>query len=187
MKSTMLMICGLLLSWNVNALEVAGVKLADTAQVGNASLQLNGAGIRTKLFFKIYVGALYLPQKQAAAEAIIADEREHRVALHIVRDLSSEKLLNAFNEAIAANHSKEELAALDAQLKQMAQIFNAVKEVKPGDVVTLDYLPASGTQISVNGAARGTIAGAAFNRALLRIWLGNKPVQDDLKKEMLGG
>ena len=187
MNKSALVICGVLLSWNVNALEVASVKLADTAQVGNASLQLNGAGIRTKLFFKIYVGALYLPQKQASAEVIIADEREHRVALHIMRDLSSEKLLNAFNEAITANHSKEELAALDVQLKQMAQIFNAVKEVKPGDVVTLDYLPVSGTQISVNGTARGTIAGAAFNRALLKIWLGNKPVQDDLKKEMLGG
>ncbi|MDO8988578.1 MAG: chalcone isomerase family protein [Sideroxyarcus sp.] len=187
MKRILAVACGLLLSWNASALEVAGVKLPDTAQVGSASLQLNGAGIRTKLFFKIYVSALYLPQKQASAEAIIADEREHRVDLHIMRDLSSEKLLNAFNEAIEANHTKEELGALDGQLKEMAQIFNAVKEVKPGDVIALDYLPASGTQISVNGAARGTIAGAAFNRALLKIWLGNKPAQDDLKKAMLGG
>ncbi|MBU0621106.1 MAG: chalcone isomerase family protein [Gammaproteobacteria bacterium] len=187
MKKSMMMVCVLLLSWNACALEVAGVKLSDTAQVGSANLQLNGAGIRSRLFFKIYVGALYLPQKQASAEVIIADEREHRVALHIVRELSSEKLLNAFNEAIAANHTKEELAALDGQLKQMAQIFNEVKEVKPGDVVALDYMPASGTQISVNGIARGTIAGTEFNRALLRIWLGGKPVQDDLKKAMLGG
>lgn len=187
MKKLLVMACGLLLSWNSSALEVAGVKLPDTAQVGSANLQLNGAGIRTKLFFKVYVGALYLPQKQASAEAIIADEHEHRVALHIVRDLSSDKLLNAFNEAIEANHTKDELEALNAQLKQMAEIFNAVKEVKPGDVITLDYLPASGTQISVNGAARGTITGAAFNKALLRIWLGNKPAQEDLKKGMLGG
>jgi hypothetical protein len=187
MKRISLIVCGLLLSWNVNALELAGVKLADTAQVGSANLQLNGAGIRTKLFFKIYVGALYLPQKQASADTIIADEHEHRVALHIVRDLSSDKLLHAFNEAIEANHTKEELSALSSQLKQMAEIFNAVKEVKPGDVITLDYLPTSGTQISVNGAARGTIAGAAFNKALLKIWLGSKPAQEDLKKGMLGG
>ncbi|MBI5889078.1 MAG: chalcone isomerase family protein [Nitrosomonadales bacterium] len=187
MRKSLLVICALLLSWNTNALEVAGVKLPDTAQVGNASLQLNGAGIRTKLFFKIYVGALYLPQKQASAETIIADEHEHRVALHIMHELSSEKLFNAFNDAIEANHTPAELATLNAQIKQMAQIFDAVKEVKPGDVITLDYLPASGTQIGVNGTARGTIAGAEFNRALLKIWLGTKPVQDDLKKEMLGG
>lgn len=187
MNKLLVMLCGLLLSWNASALEVAGVKLPDTAQVGSANLQLNGAGIRTKLFFKVYVGALYLPQKQTSAEAVIADDREHRVALHIVRDLSSDKLLNAFNEAIEANHTKDELAALGAQLKQMAEIFNAVKEVKPGDVITLDYLPAGGTQISVNGTARGTIAGSAFNKALLRIWLGSKPAQEDLKKGMLGG
>ncbi len=187
MKKILLLLCSALLSWNVNALEVAGVKLADRAQVGSASLQLNGAGIRTRLFFKVYVAALYLPQKQKSAEAIVADEHEHRVALYILRELTSTKLLGAFNDAIEANHTAAELAALDAQLKQMAQIFNAVVEVKPGDVITLDYLPASGTQISVNGTARGTIAGAAFNRALLKIWLGSKPVQDDLKKEMLGG
>jgi hypothetical protein len=148
---------------------------------------LNGAGIRTRLFFEVYVGALYLPQKQTSADSIIADEHEHRIALHIVRDLSSDKLLHAFNEAIEANHTKDELAALGAQLRQMAEIFNAVKEVKPGDVITLDYLPAYGTQIGVNGAVRGTIAGVAFNKALLKIWLGSKPAQDDLKKGMLGG
>ena len=187
MKRILMLACAVLLSWNANALEVAGVKLPDTAQVGNANLQLNGAGIRTKLFFKIYVAALYLPQRQKAADTVVAEEREHRVALHILRELSSAKLLGAFNDAIEANHSAAELSALEPQLRQMAQIFDTVKEVKPGDVISLDYLPGSGTQISVNGTARGTIAGLAFNRALLRIWLGNKPAQDDLKKELLGG
>ena len=186
MKKILLLLCCVLLSRNVSALELAGVQVADKAQVGNVSLQLNGAGIRTKFFFKIYVAALYLPQKQASGEAVIADEHEHRVALHILHELSSKKLYGAFSEAIEANHTAAELAALDAQLKQMAQIFDAMKEVKPGDVITLDYLPGSGTQIGVNGTVRGTIPGAAFNRALLKIWLGGKPVQDDLKKGLLG-
>lgn len=187
MKKILLIIFGLLLSWNANALELAGVKLSDTAQVGNTSLQLNGAGIRTKLIFKVYVGALYLPQKQTSADAIIADDHEHRVALHMLREMGSEKLFNAFNDAITANHTPAEMGALDSQLKQMAQIFSAVKEVKPGDVITLDYLPSSGTQINVNSTALGSIVGGAFNRALLKIWLGSKPVQEDLKKGMLGG
>lgn len=187
MQKRLLLICAILLSWSASAMEVAGVKLADTAQVGSANLQLNGAGIRTKFFFKIYVGALYLPQKQTSGEAVIADEREHRVALHILHELSSQKLFHAFSEAIEESHTPAELAALNAPIRQLEQIFDAVKEVKPGDVITLDYLPASGTQIGVNGVARGTIAGAAFNRALLKIWLGSKPVQDDLKKGMLGG
>jgi len=73
----------------ISAAEVAGVKVGDNAQVGAQTLVLNGAGIRSKWMFKVYVGALYLPQKQASAEAIIADERVHRVALHMLRDLGS--------------------------------------------------------------------------------------------------
>ena len=187
MNKILLLVCGVLLSWHANALEVAGVKLADKTQVGNVGLQLNGAGVRTKLFLKIYVAALYLPQKQTSAEAVVADEGEHSIALHILRELSGQKLFKAFNDAIKANHTSAELAVLDPQIRQMAQIFDAVKEVKPGDVITLDYSPVSGTQIGVNGTARGTIVGTTFNRALLKIWLGNKPVQGDLKKEMLGG
>ena len=186
MKKLLLVICCVLSSWNAGALEIAGVKLADEVRVGDVGLQLNGAGIRTKLFFKVYVGALYLPQKQSSAEAIISGEREHRVALHLLRELSSEKLLNAFNDAIAENHTPAELVALGAQLKQMKQIFDAVKEVKTGDVITLDYMPASGTQISVNGTLKGTIIGIAFNAALLKIWLGENPVQGDLKLKLLG-
>lgn len=171
----------------VLAAEVAGVKVSDTAQVGAQPLLLNGAGVRNKWLFKVYVGALYLPQQETSAEAIIADEHPHRVALHMLRDLGSKKLYGAFSEAIGANHTPAELAALDAELKQMAQIFDAIGEAKEGDLISLDYLPAGGTQIGVNGTVRGTIAGAAFNRALLKIWLGRKPAQESLKKEMLGG
>lgn len=182
-------ISGLLLlaSLPVSALELEGVRLADKVQAGAQPLVLNGAGVRTRLIFKVYVAALYLPQKQASAATILSDEKERRVALHILRDLSSDKLLGAMNEAIAANHTPAELAALDTQLKQLARIFEAVREVKEGDVVTLDYLPATGTHIAVNGVSRGVIAGVAFNRALLKIWLGSQPVQDDLKKGLLGG
>ncbi len=187
MKKIPWLICGVLLSCSVSALEVAGVQLANTVQVGSASLQLNGAGIRTKWFFKVYVAALYLSRKQTSATAIIADEHQHRVALHMLRELTSKKLYGAFIEAIEMNRTPAEIAAMDAQMRQMKQIFDAVNEVQSGDIVALDYLPGSGTQISVNGRVFGTIPGAAFNHALLEIWLGDHPVQDDLKKGLLGG
>jgi Chalcone isomerase-like len=187
MKKLLLIMLGLLLSWNVSAKEVAGVKLADSVQLGGSSLVLNGAGLRTKIIFKVYVAGLYVTQKQTVAGAVLADTNPQRVALHMLRELSSAKLLDAFNEAIEANHTSAELSVLSAPLKQMSDIFHQMKEVQEGDVITLDYVVASGTQISVNGTARGTIAGEAFHRALLKIWLGNKPVQDDLKKSLLGG
>jgi Chalcone isomerase-like len=155
MKKILLLISGFLLSVNVSAMEVSGVKLSDSVQLLGSHLVLNGAGVRTKIIFKVYVAALYVSQKQTTAGAILSDTNSQRVALHMLRELSDEKLLNAFNEAIEANH-------------------------------TLDYM-SGGTQISLNGTPRGTIAGEAFHRALLKIWLGNKPVQDDLKKSLLGG
>ena len=180
--------CGLLfLFMSAQAAEVSGVKLADSVHLGSRDLALNGAGLRTKLFFKVYVAALYLTERQAAANAIIADENPQRVALHMLRNLSDEQLLNAFNEAIVANHTKAEMIVLETPLKQMTEIFHQVKEIKVGDVITLDYLPGSGTQISLNGAAHGTITGDIFHRALLKIWLGENPAQDSLKLKLLGG
>jgi flagellar motor switch/type III secretory pathway protein FliN len=187
MKKLLLVIYCILLSCNASALEVAGVKLPDSINMGGRNLVLNGAGVRSKLFFKVYVAALYLVQKQTTANAIIPDENPQHVALHMLRDLSDEKLLHAFNEAIEANHTKLEMTQLDFSIKHMTEIFHQVKEVKTGDVIALDYLPGSGTQISVNGIPQGTIPGGLFHRALLKIWLGEEPVQADLKLKLLGG
>ncbi|NOX76798.1 MAG: chalcone isomerase, partial [Gammaproteobacteria bacterium] len=45
------------------ALEVAKVNIPEQIKLADTTLTLNGAGIRSKFFFDIYVGALYLPQK----------------------------------------------------------------------------------------------------------------------------
>jgi hypothetical protein len=187
MKKAILILCGALLGWNASALEIAGTPVAQTAQVGNATLQLNGAGMRSKNFFDIYICSLYLTQKQTSAEAVFADNHERRISMHLVYQLGSNRLLKAFKDGIEANHSPAELAALTSQLKQMEQIFNTVDHVKIDDVITIDYLPATGTQINLNGKLLGIVLGPEFYRALLKIWLGNEPVQVDLKKAMLGG
>jgi hypothetical protein len=187
MKRAILMFCGVLLSWNVSALEIAGVPVAPTSQMGNVTLQLNGAGMRSKNFFDIYVCSLYLTQKQTSAEAVIADNHEHRITMQFVYPLGSNRLLKAFKDGIEANHSPAELAALASQIRQMEQIFNTVDHVKIDDVISIDYLPATGTQINLNGKLLGIVLGAEFNRALLKVWLGDEPVQRDLKKAMLGG
>src|SRR5450756_2433082 len=186
MKKILLVICCLFLSWNASALELTGVKLADSVHLGSRDLLLNGAGVRTKFFFKIYVAALYLGEKTHVAEVALNQSGEKRIVLHALRELSDEQMLHAFNEVMAANHTPAEMQALEPQLKELTAIFHVVGKVKDGDVVDLDYLPASGTQINVNGVLRGNIAGEAFNRALFKIWLGDKPAQPDLKQKMLG-
>jgi hypothetical protein len=169
------------------AAEVEGVRLDDKVQVGGADLALNGAGVRTRVFFKVYVGALYLPKKTATADAVLGEAGAKRISMHMLRDLDAEQLLSAFNDGLKKNHKPDELAKLEPQVKQLDSIFVAVKAVKKGDVVLLDYLPGAGTRVTVRGEDKGTIAGDAFNRALLRIWLGEQPADASLKKAMLGG
>ena len=169
------------------AAEVEGVRIDDKVQVGGTDLALNGAGVRTRVFFKVYVGALYLPKKAGTTDAVLGEAGAKRIAMHMLRDLEAEQLVSAFNDGLKKNHAPGDLAKLEPQVKQLDSIFAAVKAVKKGDVVLLDYLPGAGTRVTVRGEDKGTIAGEAFNRALLRIWLGEQPADAALKKAMLGG
>ncbi|GAB4121836.1 MAG: chalcone isomerase family protein [Sideroxydans sp.] len=186
MKRWIGLVCGLLLSLTVQAREVSDVQVAETARVGDAVLQLNGAGTRTRVIIDVYVAALYLTQKSASAEAVLNDTGPQRLALHMLYGMKSSKLLDAFKAAIEANHSPTELAALGAKLNQFYAIFESVSGVSPGDVILLDYLPGSGTRVLIKGVDKGVVEGADMHRALLKIWLGAHPVQDSLKKELLG-
>jgi len=85
-----------------------------------------------------------------------------------------------------ATSSAQELAAVKAQTDQLVTVMKSIGEAKTGDVVALDFVGGE-TRVSHNGKSIGSITGAPFNDALMRIWLGDKPVQADLKKAMLGG
>ncbi len=183
----LLFVCMMALACAASAAEVAGVKLPDTMKLGNADLMLNGGGLRVKVFFKVYVAALYLPEKKGAAADVLALKGPKRMHIVTRRDLGAEDFANALVESMHANMSEAEAAAMKPRIDQFRKTILDVKETKEGTVVELDYLPESGTRLSLNGQQRGAdIPGEDFYRALLRIWLGDKPAQDDLKNALLG-
>jgi len=168
--------------------EVAGVKIDDKTRVGGADLALNGAGLRKRVFFQVYAIGLYLPQKSSTPAAILEQPGPKRVAIHMLRDVGADDFTAALADGIRANHSEAEAKALELRIKELAAIMAELKEAKKGMAIALDWQPPGGTVMVVNGAARGKpIQGEDFYRALLRIWIGDKPVQDDLKKALLGG
>ncbi|QNM95427.1 chalcone isomerase family protein [Chitinimonas koreensis] len=171
----------------VGAAEIGGVKVDDAARVGGSDLVLNGGGIRTKFgIAKVYVGALYTAQKQGDGNAVVNASTPRRMQLTMLRDVAADSLHESLIDGLQDNTSEGEFAALQSRIKEMNAIFMAVKEVKKGDVIALDFLPGKGTQITVRGQVKDVIAGDDFARALLRIWLGNSPVSGDLKKNLLG-
>jgi hypothetical protein len=183
--TTLIFVLIFVLTISAQALEVKGVKVDETAQVGDNALVLNGAGVRTKMMFKVYVAALYLTQLQTDANALISDAGNKRVSMHFLRELSAEKLLHALDEGFEANNNAAEMAAVEPQMKAFRQMMTSAKAVKEGDVILLDYTTAS-TKVSLNGKALGVVEGAAFYQALLRVWLGGHPVDASLKKALLG-
>jgi long-chain acyl-CoA synthetase len=167
------------------AAEVAGVKLDDKASVGGQELVLNGAGVRSRAVFEVYVGSLYLPAKANTLAGVLA-KGPRRVQLNLMRNLSADQLVGALVDGLKENTSEAEFEAIKPQTDQLVSIMKTFGDVKEGSVVTLDFVE-GGTRIAQNGQAKGTVAGEPFNQALTRIWLGDKPVQGDLKKAMLGG
>jgi hypothetical protein len=174
-----------LFTLNANALEIKGVKVEETAQVGDSTLVLNGAGMRVKLVFKVYVAGLYLTQKLNDANAVINDAGNKRISMHFLRNVDSDALLGGMNDGFTDNNTKADMAAIEPQMKAFRQMMTSAKEVKVGDEIVLD-LTSAGTKVSLNDKLLGNIEGGAFNRALLRVWLGNKPVDAPLKKALLG-
>ena len=177
-------LCGGVLASVALAAEVGGVKLDDKVSMGTQELVLNGAGVRTRVVFKVYVASLYLPQKAADLAGVLS-KSPRRIQLNILRTLSGDQLVDALIEGLAENNTAAELGAVKPQVEALATIMKSLKEVKEKDVITLDFVDGA-TRIGLNGEAKGSISGDAFNQALTKVWLGDKPVQADLKKSLLG-
>ncbi len=167
------------------AADVGGVKLDDKTNVGGQELVLNGAGIRTRAVFKVYVGSLYVPAKTANLEGVLARE-PRRIQLNLLRDLSGDQLSDAVNDGLKESNSPADVEAAKGQTEQFISIVKAMGPLKEGSVISIDFVEGA-TRIGFNGASKGMVPGEAFNRALTKIWIGDNPVQSDLKKAMLGG
>jgi hypothetical protein len=169
------------------ALEVAGVKFDDKAKVGAGDTVINGAGMRKRAFFKVYAIGLYLPQKAASAADAINAKGAKRIVIVTLRDLTAEEFADALIAALKNNHDEAALKALQPKIDQFRGTMLTLGNAPEKSVVNLDWLPDSGTRLTFNGTTKGAdISGEDFYRALLRIWLGDKPAQDDLKEQLLG-
>ena len=160
---------------------LADVSLPDTAAVGGKSLVLNGMGLRTKLFIKVYVAGLYVEAKSKNATALVYADAPKQIVLKFIYSPSASQMQGAFREGFENNGAP---AALKPSIDKF---LAAVPGAKKGDEMAITYLPGTGTTLSFNGKDLVTVPGADFMRAAFNIWLGPKPPTDDLKTGMLGG
>ncbi|MDH3354645.1 MAG: chalcone isomerase family protein [Chromatiales bacterium] len=170
---------------NAVAREVAGIEVAESIRVADTELMLNGSGIRTKFFFNIYVGSLYSKKSGSSLEEIINQGAPYRVSMAVLYDeISAEKLNGGWAEGFERNLSADELKNIQTSIDDFYKLF---KTVHKGDVIDIDVSGKSVTTVFLNGNKQGDIDNSAFPDALLKIWLGKEPADEDLKTGMLGG
>ena len=172
----------LLLSSHAWALDVAGVNVSPAVVIHQKTLSLNGAGIRKKLFVKVYVGSLYAERKVTTPAQLLADPGVKLIRMSFVyKKVEKEKIVEAFAEGLANNSPG---VARSAEAKAFLSWFTS--DFVAGDTVDISLSPDGTVAASHNGKALGTVRSPALVQGVILIWFGEKPADVGLKKGMLG-
>ncbi|MDE2092730.1 MAG: chalcone isomerase family protein [Burkholderiales bacterium] len=167
--------------------EVAGVKFPNTMQVGATRLQLNGAGIRYKVIFKVYAAGLYLRDKAGTPEAVLASPGPRHLQIVMLRDIDAHELGKLFTKGMEDNAPRDEFSKSIPGILRMSDIFSAHKKLVAGESFAIEWVPGSGTVIYIDGKPAGEpIKEPEFYSALMKIWLGKSPADAQLKEALLG-
>jgi hypothetical protein len=180
--ATLLTLC----TMTIQAREIAGVVLPEQVvrEADNATLVLNGAGIRKKFFFDVYLASLYLQQPTSDISEVIDVRKPARIQMQILyAEIEKEKFVKGWNDGFNANLSPDKLQVVGDRLDHFNAMFETLQE---GDLISLDYMPDKGTGVTIKGEQKGVIPGGDFYQALLMVWLGDSPISRSLKEELLG-
>ena len=165
------------------AATLAGVTLPETMSLNGQTLLLNGLGLRTKLFIKVYVGGLYLPQKEKSAQKVLAADAPRQMLLSFIYDVSKKQMCEAWDEGLEANTPK---APAEVK-KSFTTLCSWMDGVGKGQKLTLTYVPGEGTHVEVGGKAKGVLPGKPTADAILATWIGPDPAPGkDFKNAVLG-
>jgi hypothetical protein len=162
---------------------VGGVTLPATLNVQEQNLQLNGAGIRSKFFMDLYVGSLFTAAQTDNAQTVINSQTPVVIQLNITSDMiTSEKMTGAMHDGFQLATTGD-TSAIDSSISAFIATF--AEPIKTGDKFTLVSIPGQGVISYKNDKQLSVTEGEDFRKALLAIWLGEDPTDEDLKEAML--
>ncbi len=184
-RGTLIILLLATLSWPAagRAATLAGVTLPDKAQIGADSLVLNGIALRKKFFVKVYVAGLYLPHKEGDAAKILGADTPRRMEMDFLYGVSPSQMCDAWNEGLEANTP----GAAPEVKKSFATLCSWMEDIPKGQKLMLSYVPATGTEVEINGKVKGTLPGKPTSDAILATWIGKDPAPGaDFKAGVLG-
>ncbi len=166
---------------------LADVKYEETISVQGKPLLLNGAGIRYKAVFKVYTAGLYLEKKAQTPQDIQALKGPKRLRIVMLREIDSAELGKLFSRGVEDNMDRAAFSKLVPGIMRMSQIFSEHKKLLPGEEFMIDWIPGTGTVLTVKGQVQGEpFKEPEFFNALMGIWLGPQPVDWKIKDALLG-
>ena len=183
-----LLALGVLCAAPAAAASISGQSFDDRIQLADTPLQLNGVGLRAVAWLKGYAAGLYLRDKARTPALVLATAGPKRLRMKMMLKVEAKEFIKAFHKGIARNVPADEQAKLAERMALFDAAVNQIGTVKKGDVVDLDFVPGVGTQLLLNGAPRGAVLpGDDLYAGLLKIFIGDKPVDAELKAGLLGG
>jgi len=169
------------------ATDINGVKVEDNITLAGSKLQLNGAGIRYKAIFKVYVGELHTTQKVSSLDELIAAPGPKRLSMTFLREIEAGPFGKLLTRGVEDNVPKNEMSKLVPGLIRMGDIFTVNKSLMPGDVIHLDWIPGTGMVVTAKGKVQGEpFKEPEFFKAIMSIWFGPSPADFKLKEALLG-
>ncbi len=189
LKRWALGVCAFILAgsaWS-QAVTVADVKYEPTQTLGDSTVQLNGAGVRYKAVFKVYTAGLYLEKKASTPQEVASQRGPKRMSITMLREIDSTELGKLFSRGMEDNMDRAAFSRIVPGVLRMSQIFSDHKKLQAGDQFMIDWIPGTGTVITVKGKVQGEpFKEPEFFNALMGIWLGNLPADFKLKDALLG-
>jgi hypothetical protein len=168
-----------------HALEIQGVSVPSTAQVGGEPLKLNGAGLRTfsllMVPIKIYVASFYAPAALRSAASAMNSTGPLQFDFTFLRDVSQSDVTKAWNSQFAQSVSYTYPGYANDRDAFIA-MFGALKN---GGVEQVQFVGAN-TVLIDQGVPKGTVPGRDFQKSFLSLWFGSNPVSADLRSALLG-
>ncbi|HBH61630.1 MAG TPA: hypothetical protein DDX85_07830 [Nitrospiraceae bacterium] len=164
----------------LSAVQINGVYFHDSVTVSGNVMKIRGAGVLKWLFFNVYAAALYLPPDVSSRDVL--EDVPKKMEFHYLSDMKAEQFTESGEPLLLKNASADELA----QIREKIDAINIMyRDVKKGERYSLTYMPGKGTELALNGQVLGRIEGYDFAAVYYRIWLGENPVDDDLKEMLL--
>lgn len=175
-------------AWATRSITVEGTTFVGDITLADTPLQLNGVGLRAVAWFKGYAAGLYLPRKATTPAAVYAQMGAKRLQLRMFVEVDAEEFVKAFHKGVARNTPPSEQPRLAERMARFDAVVRSLGKLRKADVIDLDFLPGRGLMMGRNGSARGeAIPGEDLYAAMLSCFLGDRPVDAELKAGLLGG